>query len=340
MHNLKGLEKLNSKFYTMQETVVDIEVKTSDADEAIEEAQTVSSEIVEDLDTVEGASDEIETLRLYQKHLKEYPLTKASYSLINLNNSLSKYSPQLVAVESFNASITNDVVSAGIEEIVSNVIEKIKGIVKGIVAKFKSLMDKVKLAIGNWESTLEAAGRLIQTIPDTPSAETGSVTVNGVDFKQCDQIISGIESVNSKIKNIGDIIVFKDNNLTIKSIYDVLDKQTLDIVGFNKSNYPTETKIDVAKFTKQELSSMRDKLIKSCQNIDKIDNLIWNTMVNISAVLDALDSPGIFDRVFNTASNQLHRSLNDLLILVNSTAATLATCNKSFIRIVKARAKA
>lgn len=53
-----------------------------------------------------------------------------------------------------------------------------------------------------------------------------------------------------------------------------------------------------------------------------------------------LDSPGIFDRVFNTASNQLHRSLNDLLILVNSTAATLATCNKSFIRIVKARAKA
>lgn len=340
MHNLKGLEKLNSKFYTMQETVVDIEVKTSDADEAIEEAQTVSSEIVEDLDTVEGASDEIETLRLYQKHLKEYPLTKASYSLINLNNSLSKYSPQLVAVESFNASITNDVVSAGIKGIVSNVIEKIKGIVKGIVAKFKSLMDKVKLAIGNWESALEAAGRLIQTIPDTPSAETGSVTVNGVDFKQCDQIISGIESVNSKIKNIGDIIVFKDNNLTIKSIYDVLDKQTLDIVGFNKSNYPTETKIDVAKFTKQELSSMCDKLIKSCQNIDKIDNLIWNTMVNIPAVLDALDSPGIFDRVFNTASNQLHRSLNDLLILVNSTAATLATCNKSFIRIVKARAKA
>lgn len=340
MHNLKGLEKLNSKFYTMQETVVDIEVKTSDADEAIEEAQTVSSEIVEDLDTVEGASDEIETLRLYQKHLKEYPLTKASYSLINLNNSLSKYSPQLVAVESFNASITNDVVSAGIEGIVSNVIEKIKGIVKGIVAKFKSLMDKVKLAIGNWESALEAAGRLIQTIPDTPSAETGSVTVNGVDFKQCDQIISGIESVNSKIKNIGDIIVFKDNNLTIKSIYDVLDKQTLDIVGFNKSNYPTETKIDVAKFTKQELSSMCDKLIKSCQNIDKIDNFILNTMVNIPAVLDALDSPGIFDRIFNTASNQLHRSLNDLLILVNSTAATLATCNKSFIRIVKARAKA
>lgn len=340
MHNLKGLEKLNSKFYTMQETVVDIEVKTSDADEAIEEAQTVSSEIVEDLDTVEGASDEIETLRLYQKHLKEYPLTKASYSLINLNNSLSKYSPQLVAVESFNASITNDVVSAGIEGIVSNVIEKIKGIVKGIVAKFKSLMDKVKLAVGNWESALEAAGRLIQTIPDTPSAETGSVTVNGVDFKQCNQIISGIESVNSKIKNIGDIIVFKDNNLTIKSIYDVLDKQTLDIVGFNKSNYPTETKIDVAKFTKQELSSMCDKLIKSCQNIDKIDDLIWNTMVNIPAVLDALDSPGIFDRVFNTTSNQLHRSLNDLLILVNSTAATLATCNKSFIRIVKARAKA
>lgn len=340
MHNLKGLEKLNSKFYTMQETVVDIEVKTSDADEAIEEAQTVSSEIVEDLDTVEGASDEIETLRLYQKHLKEYPLTKASYSLINLNNSLSKYSPQLVAVESFNASITNDVVSAGIEGIVSNVIEKIKGIVKGIVAKFKSLMDKVKLAVGNWESALEAAGRLIQTIPDTPSAETGSVTVNGVDFKQCDQIISGIESVNSKIKNIGDIIVFKDNNLTIKSIYDVLDKQTLDIVGFNKSNYPTETKIDVAKFTKQELSSMCDKLIKSCQNIDKINDLIWNTMVNIPAVLDALDSPGIFDRVFNTASNQLHRSLNDLLILVNSTAATFATCNKSFIRIVKARAKA
>lgn len=340
MHNLKGLEKLNSKFYTMQETVVDIEVKTSDADEAIEEAQTVSSEIVEDLDTVEGASDEIETLRLYQKHLKEYPLTKASYSLINLNNSLSKYSPQLVAVESFNTSITNDVVSAGIEGIVSNVIEKIKGIVKGIVAKFKSLMDKVKLAIGNWESALEAAGRLIQTIPDTPSAETSSVTVNGVDFKQCDQIISGIESVNSKIKNIGDIIVFKDNNLTIKSIYDVLDKQTLDIVGFNKSNYPTETKIDVAKFTKQELSSMCDKLIKSCQNIDKIDDLIWNTMVNIPAVLDALDSPGIFDRVFNTTSNQLHRSLNDLLILVNSTAATLATCNKSFIRIVKARAKA
>lgn len=340
MHNLKGLEKLNSKFYTMQETVVDIEVKTSDADEAIEEAQTVSSEIVEDLDTVEGASDEIETLRLYQKHLKEYPLTKASYSLINLNNSLSKYSPQLVAVESFNTSITNDVVSAGIEGIVSNVIEKIKGIVKGIVAKFKSLMDKVKLAVGNWESALEAAGRLIQTIPDTPSAETGSVTVNGVDFKQCDQIISGIESVNSKIKNIGDIIVFKDNNLTIKSIYDVLDKQTLDIVGFNKSNYPTETKIDVAKFTKQELSSMCDKLVKSCQNIDKIDDLIWNTMVNIPAVLDALDSPGIFDRVFNTASNQLHRSLNDLLILVNSTAATLATCNKSFIRIVKARAKA
>lgn len=340
MHNLKGLEKLNSKFYTMQETVVDIEVKTSDADEAIEEAQTVSSEIVEDLDTVEGASDEIETLRLYQKHLKEYPLTKASYSLINLNNSLSKYSPQLVAVESFNTSITNDVVSAGIEGIVSNVIEKIKGIVKGIVAKFKSLMDKVKLAIGNWESALEAAGRLIQTIPDIPSAETSSVTVNGVDFKQCDQIISGIESVNSKIKNIGDIIVFKDNNLTIKSIYDVLDKQTLDIVGFNKSNYPTETKIDVAKFTKQELSSMCDKLIKSCQNIDKIDDLIWNTMVNIPAVLDALDSPGIFDRVFNTASNQLHRSLNDLLILVNSTAATLATCNKSFIRIVKARAKA
>ena len=340
MHNLKGLEKLNSKFYTMQETVVDIEVKTSDADEAIEEAQTVSSEIVEDLDTVEGASDEIETLRLYQKHLKEYPLTKASYSLINLNNSLSKYSPQLVAVESFNTSITNDVVSAGIEGIVSNVIEKIKGIVKGIVAKFKSLMDKVKLAVGNWESALEAAGRLIQTIPDTPSAETGSVTVNGVDFKQCDQIISGIESVNSKIKNIGDIIVFKDNNLTIKSIYDVLDKQTLDIVGFNKSNYPTETKIDVAKFTKQELSSMCDKLIKSCQNIDKIDDLIWNTMVNIPAVLDALDSSGIFDRVFNTASNQLHRSLNDLLILVNSTAATLATCNKSFIRIVKARAKA
>ena len=340
MHNLKGLEKLNSKFYTMQETVVDIEVKTSDADEAIEEAQTVSSEIVEDLDTVEGASDEIETLRLYQKHLKEYPLTKASYSLINLNNSLSKYSPQLVAVESFNTSITNDVVSAGIEGIVSNVIEKIKGIVKGIVAKFKSLMDKVKLAVGNWESALEAAGRLIQTIPDTPSAETGSVTVNGVDFKQCNQIISGIESVNSKIKNIGDIIVFKDNKLTIKSIYDVLDKQTLDIVGFNKSNYPTETKIDVAKFTKQELSSMCDKLIKSCQNIDKIDNLIWNTMVNIPAVLDALDSPGIFDRVFNTASNQLHRSLNDLLILVNSTAATLATCNKSFIRIVKARAKA
>ena len=85
---------------------------------------------------------------------------------------------------------------------------------------------------------------------------------------------------------------------------------------------------------------MCDKLIKSCQNIDKIDNLIWNTMVNIPAVLDALDSPGIFDRVFNTASNQLHRSLNDLLILVNSTAATLATCNKSFIRIVKARAKA
>jgi len=324
----------------MQETVVDIEVKTSDADEAIEEAQTVSSEIVEDLDTVEGASDEIETLRLYQKHLKEYPLTKASYSLINLNNSLSKYSPQLVAVESFNTSITNDVVSAGIEGIVSNVIEKIKGIVKGIVAKFKSLMDKVKLAVGNWESALEAAGRLIQTIPDTPSAETGSVTVNGVDFKQCDQIISGIESVNSKIKNIGDIIVFKDNNLTIKSIYDVLDKQTLDIVGFNKSNYPTETKIDVAKFTKQELSSMCDKLIKSCQNIDKIDDLIWNTMVNIPAVLDALDSPGIFDRVFNTTSNQLHRSLNDLLILVNSTAATLATCNKSFIRIVKARAKA
>ena len=201
-------------------------------------------------------------------------------------------------------------------------------------------MDKVKLAVGNWESALEAAGRLIQTIPDTPSAETGSVTVNGVDFKQCDQIISGIESVNSKIKNIGDIIVFKDNNLTIKSIYDVLDKQTLDIVGFNKSNYPTETKIDVAKFTKQELSSMCDKLIKSCQNIDKIDDLIWNTMVNIPAVLDALDSPGIFDRVFNTASNQLHRSLNDLLILVNSTAATLATCNKSFIRIVKARAKA
>lgn len=340
MHNLKGLEKLNSKFYTMQETVVDIEVKTSDADEAIEEAQTVSSEIVEDLDTVEGASDEIETLRLYQKHLKEYPLTKASYSLINLNNSLSKYSPQLVAVESFNASITNDVVSAGIEGIVSNVIEKIKGIVKGIVAKFKSLMDKVKLAIGNWESALEAAGRLIQTIPDTPSAETGSVTVNRVDFKQCNQIISGIESVNSKIKNIGDIIVFKDNNLTIKSIYDVLDKQTLDIVGFNKSNYPTETKIDVAKFTKQELSSMCDKLIKSCQNIDKIDNLIWNTMVNIPAVLDALDSSGIFDRVFNTASNQLHRILNDLLILVNSTAVTLATCNKSFIRIVKARAKA
>lgn len=340
MHNLKGLEKLNSKFYTMQETVVDIEVKTSDADEAIEEAQTVSSEIVEDLDTVEGASDEIETLRLYQKHLKEYPLTKASYSLINLNNSLSKYSPQLVAVESFNTSITNDVVSAGIEGIVSNVIEKIKGIVKGIVAKFKSLMDKVKLAVGNWESALEAAGRLIQTIPDTPSAETGSVTVNGVDFKQCDQIISGIESVNSKIKNIGDIIVFKDNNLTIKSIYDVLDKQTLDIVGFNKSNYPTETKIDVAKFTKQELSSMCDKLIKSCQNIDKIDDLIWNTMVNIPAVLDALDSPGIFDRVFNTTSNQLHRSLNDLLILVNSTADTLATCNKSFIRIVKARAKA
>lgn len=340
MHNLKGLEKLNSKFYTMQETVVDIEVKTSDADEAIEEAQTVSSEIVEDLDTVEGASDEIETLRLYQKHLKEYPLTKASYSLINLNNSLSKYSPQLVAVESFNTSITNDVVSAGIEGIVSNVIEKIKGIVKGIVAKFKSLMDKVKLAVGNWESALEVAGRLIQTIPDTPSAETGSVTVNGVDFKQCDQIISGIESVNSKIKNIGNIIVFKDNNLTIKSIYDVFDKQTLDIVGFNKSNYPTETKIDVAKFTKQELSSMCDKLIKSCQNIDKIDNLIWNTMVNIPAVLDALDSPGIFDRVFNTASNQLHRSLNDLLILVNSTAVTLATCNKSFIRIVKARAKA
>ena len=126
MHNLKGLEKLNSKFYTMQETVVDIEVKTSDAEDAMEEAQVVSSEIDEDLDVVEGASDEIETLRLYQEHLKKYPLTKANYSLINLNNSLSKYSNQLVAVESFNDNVTNDIVIAGIEGIVSNVVEKIK----------------------------------------------------------------------------------------------------------------------------------------------------------------------------------------------------------------------
>lgn len=78
MHTLKGLEKLNSKFYTMQETVVDIEVKTSEAEEAAEEVQNISSEIDEDLDTVEGANDEIETLRLYQEHLKKYPLTKAS----------------------------------------------------------------------------------------------------------------------------------------------------------------------------------------------------------------------------------------------------------------------
>lgn len=341
MHNLKGLEKLNSKFYTMQETVVDIEVKTSDADEAIEEAQTVSSEIVEDLDTVEGASDEIETLRLYQKHLKEYPLTKASYSLINLNNSLSKYSPQLVAVESFNTSITNDVVSTGIEGIVSNVIEKIKGIVKGIVAKFKSLMDKVKLAIGNWESALEAAGRLIQTIPDIPSAETSSVTVNGVDFKQCDQIISGIESISNKVKNLGDILSFEKNELVLKPIIDLVDKQTLDNVGFNKSGYPSETKIDVVKFTKQELSSMCSKLIKSCQNLDNLSELLWNMINNIPALLDAwLNKNPNVNEMFNATSAKLQRNLHDILELENSAADALIICNKSFIRIVKARAKA
>ena len=347
MHNLKGLEKLNSKFYTMQETVVDIEVKTSDAEDAMEEAQVVSAEIDEDLDVVEGASDEIETLRLYQEHLKKYPLTKANYSLINLNNSLSKYSNQLVAVESFNDNITNDIVIAGIEGIVSNVVEKVKSIVKGIIDKFKVLLDKIKMAVGNWEGALEAAQRLIQTIPDTPAAETSSRVVSGVEFKQCDQVITGIESVSAKIQNIGDILSFEGNNLVLKSIVDIADKQTLDSVGFNKPKYPPETKIDAAKFNKQELSSMCSKLIKSCQSLDKLGDLLWNMIENIPALLDTLVNKNISDvliksinAMFNTSSAQLQRNLRDILDLEGSAANALITCNNSFIRIVKARAKA
>lgn len=340
MHNLKGLEKLNSKFYTMQETVVDIEVKTSDAEDAVEEAQSISADIEEDLDTVEGANDEIETLRLYQKHLKEYPLTKASYSLINLNNSLSKYSTQLVAVESFNTSITNDIVISGIEGIVGQVVDKIKSMVKDIVDKFKALSDKIKLAIGDWESALEAAQRLIQTIPDTPSAEVRSSVIRGIEFKQCDQVIAGIEAITAKIKNMGDILTFEDNKkIIVKSIYELIDHKTLDIVGFGKSKYPAETKIDAAKFNKQELSNMCAKLIKSCQNAMQLDDLLYNMISHVPAVTEAMDSPGFVSEILNTDAAKLHRSMIDLINLDSAMITTLSNCNKSFIRIVKARAK-
>lgn len=347
MYSLKGLEKLNSKFYTMQDTVVDIEIKTSDAEDAMDEVQTVSSEIEEDLDTVEGASDEIETLRLYQKHLKKYPLTKANYSLINLNNSLSKYSNQLVAVESFNSNVTNDMVITGIEDIISNVVEKVKNIVKGIIDKFKVLLDKIKITVGDWKGALEAAQRLIQTIPDTPAAEISSRTVNGVEFKQCDQVITGIESISTKIQNIGDILSFEGNSLVLKSIMDIIDKQTLDSVGFNKPKYPSETKIDTAKFNKQELSSMCSKLIKSCQSLDKLGELLWNMVENIPVLLDTLVTKNIndtliksIDAMFSTSSAQLQRNLRDIFDLEDSAANALIVCNKSFIRTVKARATA
>ena len=271
MHTLKGLEKLNSKFYTMQETVVDIEVKTSEAEEAAEEVQNISSEIDEDLDTVEGANDEIETLRLYQEHLKKYPLTKASYSLINLNNGLSKYSNQLVAVEAFNASVTNDVVIAGIEGILDTVIGKIQGVVKGVISKFKALLDKAKMMISDWKSGLEAAQRLIQNIPDTSSSNAGSRVVNGVDFKQCDQIISSIETLSAKIKNMGDIVYFEGKQLAVKSVLDIFDKKTLDTIGFDKSKYPSETKLMLQSFLNKNFQACVQNLL----NLVKV----WKTLV-------------------------------------------------------------
>lgn len=347
MHTLKGLEKLNSKFYTMQETVVDIEVKTSEAEEAAEEVQNISSEIDEDLDTVEGANDEIETLRLYQEHLKKYPLTKASYSLINLNNGLSKYSNQLVAVEAFNASVTNDVVIAGIEGILDTVIGKIQGVVKGVISKFKALLDKAKMMISDWKSGLEAAQRLIQNIPDTSSSNAGSRVVNGVDFKQCDQIISSIETLSAKIKNMGDIVYFEGKQLAVKSVLDIFDKKTLDTIGFDKSKYPSETKIDAAKFSKQELSSMCSKLIKSCQSLEDFSNLLWNIVNHVPDLLNAITNKSLGDVLikaiqeqFNTAAGRLQRNLRAMLKLETAAVKSLSTCNKSFIRIAKARANA
>lgn len=342
MYNLKGLEKLNSKFYTMQETVVDIEVKTSDAEEAMEEAQVVSSEIDEDLDVVEGASDEIETLRLYQEHLKKYPLTKANYSLINLNNSLSKYSSQLVAVESFNDNVTNDMVIAGIEGVIGDVTDKIKNMLKGVIDKFKQLVDKFSLMFGNWKRTLEAAQRLIQSMPDT---STQSKIVNGIDFKQCEQVISSVATLNSKIKNIGDIVYFKDKKVNVKPITEIVDQATLSKLGFKNKKAVIPSKIDVSKISKMELSKMCSNLITSCDTMNSINELLYNTIENIPAIGKAAKGIELSDlsvigvlRLIQTSD--LRKAVHDIINLTKSATTTLTTCNRSFVQIAKARAKA
>lgn len=345
MHNLKGLEKLNSKFYTMQETVVDIEVKTSDAEDAMEEAQVVSSEIDEDLDVVEGASDEIETLRLYQEHLKKYPLTKANYSLINLNNSLSKYSNQLVAVESFNDNVTNDMVIAGIEGIIDNVTDKIKNMLKGVSDKFKNLVDKFSLMFGNWKRTLEATQRLIQSIPDTSSTEIDSKTVEGIQFEQCDQIVSTLTVLNSKLNNLGDILYIADKKIMVKPINKIIDKEILTKLRFGNKKAIEQTPIDISKISKNELSKMCTKLISACDIMNRINEMLFvimselPTIKRLSNQIQQIDLTvvGILKYI---DEKDFRQAAQDIVELSRSATETVVDCNNSFIRIVKARAKA
>ena len=92
---------------------------------------------------------------------------------------------------------------------------------------------------------------------------------------------------------------------------------------------------------------MCSKLIKSCQSLEDFGNLLWNIVNHVPDLLNAITNKSLGDVLikaiqeqFNTAAGRLQRNLRAMLKLETAAVKSLSTCNKSFIRIAKARANA